>query len=105
MQLTKKLLSIAGILAIALVFVIAAASCNKSEGDCSRAGNSRNNSTPNLDSDLIGSWTHDEDGDEYTFSQDGTFSWQHRDEPVTGRWARVQGLPCGIDTLYSSFPI
>jgi hypothetical protein len=38
------------------------------------------------DSALVGTWTHAQDGDVYTFNQNGTFSWQYREGPVTGRW-------------------
>jgi hypothetical protein len=41
---------------------------------------------PNLDSALFGTWIQTREGDEYTFNEDGTFSWKFINTDY-GKWS------------------
>jgi hypothetical protein len=41
----------------------------------------------NLDSALFGTWVQAKEGDEYTFNQDGTFSWKYTSTNDYGKWS------------------
>jgi hypothetical protein len=46
-----------------------------------------NSTSMELDSALFGTWIHAEDGDEFTFNQDGTFSWEYDGDYENGTWS------------------